>query len=89
MVEMKNSCDGCVHKPICKYADQFQKSMEDIVRIAKDQFEVYDLNGLIDLTIRCRQYVMAPYRENKVDHRRMPIDFCYDPIREADAEARL
>ena len=46
MVEMKNDCNSCVHKSICKYTEQFQKSMGDIVKIANDHFAVYDFNDL-------------------------------------------
>lgn len=67
MVEMKNACDTCVHKNVCKYTEQFQKSMGDIVKIANDHFAVYDFNDLVDLNIRCRQYVMAPYQELKIN----------------------
>lgn len=69
MVEMKNDCNSCVHTSICKYTEQFQKSMGDIVKIANDHFAVYDFNDLVDLNIRCRQYVMAPYQEAKTNLR--------------------
>lgn len=44
-----------------------KKSMYDIAKIANDHFEAHDFNGLIDLSIRCRQYVMAPYQELKIN----------------------
>ena len=65
--QMKNNCDTCVHKAVCKYIEQFQKSMGDIVKIANDHFAVYDFNGLVDLNIRCREHVMAPYQELKTN----------------------
>lgn len=67
MVEMKNACGTCVHKNVCKYTEQFQKSMDDIVKIANDHFAVYDFNNLVDLNIRCRQYVTAPYQKLKIN----------------------
>lgn len=67
MVEMKNNCDDCVHKNVCKYTEQFQKSMNDIVKIANGHFAVYDFDDLADLSIRCREHVMAPYQEIKVN----------------------
>lgn len=57
MVEMKNDCSSCIHAPICKYAEAFKKSRDDIIKIANDRFETYGLTDLIDLlSIRCRQY---------------------------------
>lgn len=67
MVEMKNVCSSCVHEPICKYTEAFKKSMDDIAKIANDHFEAYNFNGLVDLSIRCRQYVMAPYQKLKTN----------------------
>lgn len=70
MVEMKNDCSSCVHEPICKYTEAFKKSRDDIVKIANDHFEAHDFNGLVDLSIRCRQHVMAPYQELKTNRYR-------------------
>lgn len=67
MIEMKNDCSSCIHVPICKYAEAFKKSRDDIVKIANDHFEAYNFNGLVDLSIRCRQYVMAPYQKLKTN----------------------
>ena len=67
MAEMKNSCSSCVHAPVCKYTEAVKKSMHDIAKIANDHFEAHDFNGLIDLSIRCRQHVMAPYQELKIN----------------------
>lgn len=67
MVEMKNDCSSCIHEPICKYADTFKKSRDDIIKIANDHSEAYDFNGLIDLSIRCHQYVMTSYQKLKTN----------------------
>ena len=67
MAEIKNDCSSCVHEPICKYAETFKKSMDDIVKIANDRFEAYGINGLVDLSIWCRQYVMTPYQKLKTN----------------------
>lgn len=57
MVEMKNDCSSCIHVPVCKYAEAFKKSRDDIMKVANDHFNAYGLNDLIDLlSIRCRQY---------------------------------
>ncbi len=42
MVEIKNNCDSCIHKPICKYTEAFKKSKDGIVKIANDHFEAYN-----------------------------------------------
>ena len=70
MAEMKNSCSRCVHEPVCKYTEAVKKSMYDIAKIANDHFEAHDFNGLIDLSIQCRQYAMAPYQELKINRQR-------------------
>ena len=67
MAELKNSCSSCVHAPVCKYTEAVKKSMYDIAKIANDHFEAHDFNGLIDLSIRCRQYVMAHHHESDID----------------------
>ena len=67
MAETKDGCNTCIHEPVCKYAEAVKKSMYDIAKIANDHFEAHDFNGLIDLSIRCRQYVKAPYRESDID----------------------
>lgn len=87
MVEMKNNCDSCVHKHVCKYVDVFQKSMDDIIKVSNDHFEAYDFSGLVDLNIRCRQYVMAPYQEVKSKRNNgTPLEFYYSDIHKVDLE---
>lgn len=86
MVEMKNSCDSCAHKSVCKYTEQFKKSKDDIMAVMNDHFEAYDCDGFVDLTIRCRQYIMAPYQEVSSKQNRTPLNFCYSDIQKADIE---
>lgn len=87
MVEMKNNCDSCVHKNVCKYTEAFEKSMDDIIKVANGLFEVHEFNGLADLSIRCRQYVMAPYQEVKSkQNSRTPLEYYYNDIQKADIE---
>lgn len=94
MVEMKNNCDSCVHKSVCKYSGAFKKSIDDIEKFVNDNFRVCDIDydmlnmnsGLIDFTIRCREYVMAPYQEVKSKQNDRLQTYCYDPLLKTDLE---
>lgn len=86
MVDINSTCKSCVHNDVCRYAKDFEIICNSLVEVAKESVDKEYWQNLIDLKIRCRKYVMAPYQEVNVERNRTPLEFYYSDIHKADVE---
>lgn len=87
MVDTNSTCKSCVHNDVCRYAKDFEIICNSLMEVAKESVDKEYWQNLVDLKIRCRKYVMAPYQEVKSkQNSRTPLEFYYNDICKADVE---
>lgn len=84
MVDTNSTCKSCVHNDVCRYAKDFEIICNSLMEVAKESVDKEYWQNLVDLKIRCRKHVMAPYQEVKTERNRTPLEFYYNDIHKAD-----
>lgn len=81
MADINSTCETCVHNDVCRYAKDFEIIYNSLAEVAKKSVDKEYWQILIDIKIRCKKYVMAPYQEVKSKQNRTPLEFYYSSIK--------